>query len=127
MVSDPNVASRCRRCGSPVPAGGPGRRRRFCSDACRQAEHRVRARENTVRRCQISVGAVRCPRAATGKLFGAALPGTDQAVDKYEVSTCDECRPFATGWLTQAAGVQPAWAQPDAVRPARQAADGHTG
>jgi hypothetical protein len=31
----------CEACGGPLPSSGPGRPRRFCSDACRQRAHRA--------------------------------------------------------------------------------------
>ena len=32
----------CARCGKPLMTGGPGRPRRFCTDACKQAAYRAR-------------------------------------------------------------------------------------
>jgi hypothetical protein len=99
-------APRCERCGTELPErAGSGRRRRFCSDACRQAVSRVRRPK---RRCQLRVGATSCPRPAIGRVHGAALPGAvvEGAVD---ASLCEVCAPIMISWLTITVGVQPAW------------------
>lgn len=98
----------CEQCSTPMPirTDGPGRRRRYCSDACRQAASRARAHQH--RQCQVRLGSAACRREATGRVFGVGILGAPLR-GLVEVEVCDACAPMVVAWVTINAGAQPTW------------------
>ncbi|MEV6582310.1 winged-helix domain-containing protein [Streptomyces sp. NPDC051582] len=89
---------RCRECEEPLPAAAEtGRPRRYCSDACRSAARRSRARERQLpdlaaaRRCATDIAGRRCERPARHVL----------TVDGTAIRVCGQCLELTTAFLAQ--------------------------
>lgn len=109
VMPEPASQPGCGVCGSllpPAPAGG-GRARVYCSDRCRSAAHRERARRAEERRCAFGAQfldgrALSCRAPATGMLEVADRPWLVQPV-------CAEHRNRAADVLVHLTGATPRW------------------
>ena len=118
LVDPPQI---CAYCGNALPQkSGPGRKRRFCRDACRTAAARHgRRRHDDVVRCTTHFGQNRtgwgCDNPADGNVvikparpLPARLSGDPLHSDAHETLICDACRRLCEQLLTRQ-GFKPIW------------------
>jgi hypothetical protein len=102
----PDQPARCGSCGDklPVRTGGPGRRRRYCNDACRSRA--ARQRHPAPIRCELRAGWWPCDQPAAWMI---REPDDDQpngwSRHGLKVAVCEDCAELVEAFAVRQPGV----------------------